>query len=116
MKFSEGRDLLVIPKRLQTEVIKNAHDKGLFSIKKMEEAVKQEYYIPKLEKKITRIINNYVKCIIINKKTGKREGLLHPLFKENLPLHTYHMDHVGPLESTHKGYQYLLVVMVSKFT
>lgn len=86
-------------------------------MKRTEEAVKQEYYIPNLEAKVTRIIN-CIKCIIVNKKAGKREGLLHPLFKESLPLHTYHMDHVGPLESTHKGYQYLLVIVDSftKFT
>lgn len=37
------------------------------------------------------------------------------MFKESLPLHTYHMDHIGPLESTHKGYQHLLVI-VDSFT
>lgn len=112
-KFCNGRDLLVIPKGLQTEIIKDAHEKGHFSSKRTEEVIKQEYYIPNLSTKVTHAIGNCIKCIITNRKAGRKEGFLHPLFKENLPLHTYHMDHVGPLESTHKGYQHLLVVVDS---
>ncbi|KMQ92653.1 blastopia polyprotein [Lasius niger] len=114
-KFSDGRDLLVVPKKLQTEIIKDVHEKGHFSTRRTEEAIKQEYYIPNLSTKVAHVIDNCIKCIIVNRKAGKKEGFLHPLFKESLPLHTLHIDHIGPLESTRKAYQHILVV-VDSFT
>ncbi|GBL66329.1 hypothetical protein AVEN_162783-1, partial [Araneus ventricosus] len=46
-------------------------------------------------------------------KSEKRKegGLLHPLQKEDTPLHTYHIDHLGPLESTNKNYKYVLAII-----
>ncbi|GBN01575.1 hypothetical protein AVEN_72938-1 [Araneus ventricosus] len=46
-------------------------------------------------------------------KSEKRKegGLLHPLQKEDTPLHTYHIDHMGPLESTNKNYKYVLAII-----
>ncbi|GBN95131.1 Transposon Tf2-6 polyprotein [Araneus ventricosus] len=69
------------------------------------------YYIPKLRQKVEKIISNCVHCILINQKRGKKEGLLHPLQKEDTPLHTYHIDHLGPLESTNKNYKYVLAII-----
>jgi len=54
----------------------------------------------------------------MNKKSSKQEGYLHPLAKGDIPLHTYHMDHLGPLESIHKNYKYILAIVdaFTKFT
>lgn len=112
-KFCNGRDLLVILKELQTEIIKDAHGKGHYSTKRTEEAIKQEYYITNLSTKVTRVNDNCIKCIIINRKAGKKEGFLHLLFKESLPLNTFHIDHVAV--GVNKGYQHLLVI-VDSFT
>ncbi|XP_046141945.1 uncharacterized protein LOC123987838 [Osmia bicornis bicornis] len=49
----------------------------------------------------------------LNKKAGKQEGYLHPLFKGEVPLQTYHLDHLGPLQSTSKKYSYILAVIDS---
>lgn len=43
-KFSGGCDLLVVLKGLQTEIIKDAHEKGHFSVKRTEEVITQKYY------------------------------------------------------------------------
>jgi len=114
-KFSKGKDLLVVPKGMQTEIIRNSHERGHFSVKKTEEIIRQDYYISNLNAKIIRVIENCIKCIINNKKAGRKEGLLHPIFKGSLPFQTYQVDHVGPMESTHKGYNHLFVV-VDSFT
>jgi len=114
-KFSKGNDLLVVPKGMQTEIIRNSHERGHFSVKKTEEIIRQDYYISNLNAKIIRVIENCIKCIINNKKAGRKEGLLHPIFKGSLPFQTYQVDHVGPMESTHKGYNHLFVV-VDSFT
>ncbi|GFS72828.1 putative transposable element [Trichonephila clavipes] len=37
-----------------------------------------------------------------NKKSGKQEGFLHPLVKDDIPLNTYHIDDLGPLATSKK--------------
>lgn len=68
--------------------------------------------------KIKKFINNCVHCILTERKQGKKEGFLHAIDKGELPLDTYHVDHLGPMVSTVKQYKYLLVVVdaFTKFT
>jgi len=49
--------------------------------------------------------------------SGKKKGFLTPINKDEKPLETYHVDHVGPIEQTSKNYNYILVVIdaFSKF-
>lgn len=42
---------------------------------------------------------------------GVKEGMLHPIPKEDTPLHTYHVDFIGPMPSTNKNYQHILTVI-----
>ena len=95
-----------------------AHSRGHFSVKRTEDAVAQEFYIPKLTKKVESVIANCVLCILGNKKTGKQEGFLNPLPKGDIPLNVYHLDHMEPLDSTNKNYNHILAVIDSftKFT
>ncbi|XP_011693094.1 PREDICTED: uncharacterized protein LOC105453089 [Wasmannia auropunctata] len=93
------------------EIIRNAHKRGHFATKRTKEDVKQEFFIPNLHSKVERCIANCVKCILINKKSGKQEGYLHPISKGNIPLHTYHLGHLGPLKMTHKNYRHILVII-----
>lgn len=73
--------------------------------------MKNDYFIPEIEKKIKRFIGSCIPCILANQKRGKQEGFLHPLQKDSIPLHTYHIDHLGPLESTNKNYNHILAVI-----
>ena len=59
-----------------------------------------------------------IHCLVISAKSGKKEGFLNPIDKDDRPLVTYHLDHVGPLEATQKKYNHILVVVdgFSKFT
>lgn len=70
-KFKNGRKLLVIPQDMQNEIILMVHGRDHFSIKRTEEAIKQEYYIPILSKKAENVIANCVPYILGNKKAGK---------------------------------------------
>ncbi|UYV73195.1 hypothetical protein LAZ67_10002161 [Cordylochernes scorpioides] len=80
--------------------------------------VKKEYYITDLKSKIKKYIQNCIPCILSNRKHGKQEGMLHPISKGDTPLDTYHIDHLGPLTSTRKDFNYLLVITdgFTKFT
>lgn len=57
-------------------------------------------------------------CILADKRLGKQEELLSPIDKGDIPLDTYHIDHLGPLTSIKKSYQHIIVVIdsFSKFT
>ncbi|GFW65231.1 retrovirus-related Pol polyprotein from transposon 297 [Trichonephila clavipes] len=45
--------------------------------------------------------------------SGKQEGFLHPLVKDDIPLNTYHIDHLGPLATSSKNYKFILAVIDS---
>ncbi|GFU32580.1 hypothetical protein TNCV_3044681 [Trichonephila clavipes] len=81
------------------------------NVGKTEEIVKQEFFIPHLT-------NFCIPCILANKKTGKKEGVLNPISKESIPLSTYHVDFIGPLPSTNISYQHIFTVVdaFTKFT
>lgn len=82
-KYKDGRELFVIPQDMQNKIIQMAHSKGYFSVKRTEEAIKQEFYIPMLTKKTENAIVNCIPCILGNKKAG----FLNPLAKSDLLLH-----------------------------
>ncbi|GBM81579.1 Pro-Pol polyprotein [Araneus ventricosus] len=117
-KYVDGRELIVVPRDMQTEIIKLAHEKGHFSAAKTEGVVKQEFFIPNLSKQVQNVTVNCVPCILTNKKSGKKDGFLNPIPKEDVPLSTYHVDFIGPLPSTNKKYQHILTIVdaFTKFT
>lgn len=118
IKNKDGRKLIVVPKKMQYEIIRKNHEKGHFCITKTEELINREYFIENLKRKIKKVLDNCVECILVSHKRGKKEGYLHPLDKGETPLTTYHIDHLGPLTSTNKNYKYLLTVVdgFTKFT
>ena len=67
------------------------------------ELVERDYHIANLQKRVDDVISNCVPCILGAKKQGKQEGLLNPIPKGDVPLDTFHVDHVGPIPSTAKS-------------
>lgn len=67
--------------------------------------------------RVESVIRNCISCILAERKQGKQEGWLHTIEKGNLPLDSFHVDHLGPLPSTRKSYKHILVVVdaFSKF-
>lgn len=117
-KECDGDVRIVVPKPIQSQIIRYAHERGHFSIAKTEDLLKKDYWIPDARQKIERIIKNCVACILAERKQGKCEGYLNPIAKGEVPLDTYHIDHLGPLPSTKKNYRHIFVVVdsFSKFT
>lgn len=101
-KYENERELLMVPTNMQKDLIRYTYNKGHYSVAKTETILKENYFIRQLRKQIEILIHNCVVCILCNKKLGKREGLLNPIPKQNIPVQTYHIDHVGPMPSTHK--------------
>ena len=90
----DGKKLLVVPKGMRDEIIKKAHEIGHFAVKRTVEKLRQDYSIERIEKHVQRVIECCVPCILGSRKAGKQEGLLSPIDKE-VPLHTWHVDHLG---------------------
>ena len=63
-----------------------------------------------MHSKIEKVIQNCLECIMATKKVGRQERLLHLIGKKT-SLDTYHIDHLDPMPSTQKRYQYIVAVV-----
>lgn len=72
---------------------------------------------PNLRTKVESVLRNCVPCILAERKHGKAECFLNPIDKGDVPLDTFHIDYLGPLQSTKKSYAHIFVVVdaFSKF-
>lgn len=107
--------MLVVPKSMETELIRRAHENGHFGKKKTIELLNKDYYIKSLERKVEEYILTCIPCLLASRKTGKQEGFLSPIEKGELPLDTLHLDRLGPMTETKKQYNYILT-MIDAFT
>ncbi|XP_017481076.1 PREDICTED: uncharacterized protein LOC108370282 [Rhagoletis zephyria] len=91
-------------------------DNWIRAVRKVLEKDEYEDYYVKHDI-LYRVVKSCVECIITDAKSGKKEGYLNTISKEDKPLGTFHVDHVGPMETTKKAYNYILVVVdaFSKF-
>lgn len=113
--YKTPHKLLVVPKAMKTEIIRKIHGIGHFSKRKMIDLINKDYDIKDLTKRIEEYIVTCIPCILATRKEGKQEGFLNPIEKEDTPLHTIHIDHIGPMTKTKKMYNYLLTI-VDAFT
>lgn len=82
-KQEAGRDLIKLPDKLAENIIRKCHgDNG-----------------------------HCVVCLISDRKREQKEGQLHTIPKEDRPLETFHIDHLGPMTSTDKQYKYILAII-----
>uniref|UniRef100_W8CD04 RNA-directed DNA polymerase n=1 Tax=Ceratitis capitata TaxID=7213 RepID=W8CD04_CERCA len=109
-KCVKGQELLFTPKLMEFEIIKDAHEKGHFGMQKTMHIIEQQFFIPHLDRKVNKVVNNCVRCIVHNKKLGKKEGMLQVIDKGDTPLCTLHIDHLGPMDATTKKYKYILAM------
>lgn len=107
--------LIVVPEDMQIQVIRRAHERGHFGVTKTEEIVKQDFWFESLREKVERVVASCFDCILAERKHGKQEGFLYTIEKGDLPLDTYHIDHLGPMTATKKRYQNIFIV-VDAFT
>lgn len=110
-KQMNGLDLLAVPKSMEKEIIRSAHNFGHMGIQKTKHAIQQDYYIPHADRKIGQFIFNCIQCITHSQKLGKQEDILHCIDKGEAPLTTLHVDHLGSLDPTLKSYKYIFAVV-----
>lgn len=114
----KGSLLFYVPSTMEHNIIRSCHDDlGHVGESKCCEAIRQTYWFPDMSRKVGEYIQNCLKCIVYNNKSGKPEGFLHNIPKGNKPFFTIHLDHCGPLEKTSRQNKHLFVVVdgFSKF-
>lgn len=80
-KCLNGDELLVVLASMQLELIKAAHENGLFVVDKTEHIMKQKFWLLNMERKVKELIGNWDECILSERKKGKKEGYLTQLKK-----------------------------------
>lgn len=110
--------LIVVPTKMQTQIIRQAHERGHYGVFKTELLILENYWFSGMRSKIENVTKNCVSCILAERKRGKQEGMIQPIDKGDRPLDTFHIDHVGPMALTQKRYMHLLVIVdaFTKFT
>lgn len=110
--------LLVVPTCIAQALIQDIHNKGHFGVRKMKHEFSKQYYVDDFERRAQQCMKNCIRCLMVERKTGKMEGELRPIPKGEEPLDTWHLDHLGPLASTSKQYEHILTIVdaFAKFT
>lgn len=105
---------LAVPKAAKWRVVKKFHDDvGHVGFKRCEEALKADYWFPRMTKFIKKYVEACLECLFKKGNYGKTEGKIYPIPKPDEPMHTVHIDHVSPFPKSSKGSQYILVIIDS---
>lgn len=106
----------VVPHGMRQQVVRAAHDElGHFSVEKTLKRICQHYWFPRMRQYVEKYISCCIRCLFNKKNVGRREGYLHPIPKENEPMKTVHIDHLGPFPKTKHGNLHIIVI-VDAFT
>lgn len=106
----------VIPKIAKWSLLQRYHDKiGHLGFEKCEKAIKSQFWFPAMTRFIRKYVNGCLQCAFKKGNYGRLEGELHPIEKVAIPMHTIHLDHLGPFLKTRNGNSYVLV-MIDSFT
>ena len=112
MKIVNGENKIYVPKRHRSQLVRTYHDKmGHFAVSKTLNKIQEEFWFPAMRKYVLRYVSCCLQCQY-NKSSGEaRSGELHPIEKIGSPMHTLHIDHLGPFVKSTKGNSYLIVVI-----
>lgn len=94
-KQKDGLDLLVTLKSMETEVIRRAHENGHFGMRKVYEAIQQQYFIPGMKEKTAKLIKSCIPCILAERNMASLKG--------SYTLFTKMIDHWKRSTSATKG-------------
>ncbi|CAK1587953.1 unnamed protein product [Parnassius mnemosyne] len=105
---------IVIPKLAKYSILQKYHDHiGHPGFDRVEKLIKSAYWFPKMTKFIRKYIKSCLQCAYGKSGYGRREGELHPIEKLDIPMHTLHVDHLGPFPKSRQGNNYILIIIDS---
>lgn len=111
-----GEERLVVPKYGRWNIMRKYHDCiGHPGLKRCERIIKDTFWFPGMTRFIRKYVHACLDCVYKRNQYGRPEGKLHPIEKVPEPLHTLHIDHLGPFCKSRAGNSYLLMI-VDSFT
>ena len=117
-KNLENEDrVLVVPKPLQTEIIRLEHDlpsSGHQGVERTKERIRYKYFWYGLGRDVRKFVISCSVCNQSKKPTRKNRSPL-ILHQAGSPMERIHIDFIGPLPKTSKGNEHILMV-VDQFT
>lgn len=113
-KVNNGETRVVIPKLSRFSLLRRYHDDiGHIGLKRCETLIKSTYWFEKMTTFIRKYINACLDCQFKKAQYGRREGFLHPIDKPEKPMHTWHVDHLGPFCKSKQGFAYIIMIIDS---
>nr|CAI5831076.1 unnamed protein product [Callosobruchus analis] len=113
-KTADQVEKLVIPKSARFNILRKYHDEvGHLGYKKCESLIKNKFWFQGMTKFIKKYVYACLDCAYKRSQYGRKEGFLFPIDKPDQPLHTWHIDHLGPYVKSVGGYCYILMVVDS---
>jgi hypothetical protein len=102
----------VVPKTARSQIVFFHHDNvGHFGAEKTLELIKGKYWFPKMKKYVKRYVSCCLACMYNKEPTGKQPGFLHPIPKFDIPMHTIHIDHLGPFVTSARKNTHLILAI-----
>lgn len=115
-KSKDGRSLFYVPKEMEINVIRHAHEKIChLGTTKCVDQLRAYYWFPNMKTKVENFIQNCIRCIMYSIPSHCHNRTLHSIPKKPIPFDTIHIDHFGPLPSILSKRKHILVV-VDAFT
>ena len=105
-----------VPKTARRYLTMTNHDtKGHFTLDKTLSLMRGLYWFPGMRHCVRRYKSTCLPCLYNKEPSGKRPGYLHPFEKVSEPMHTLHIDHLGPFVESKMKNAYPIVA-VDAFT
>ena len=115
-KLKSNKRLLCVPKEMEENIIRMVHEKiGHLGTEKCYSEILKNYWFSNMREKITKFIQNCIKCIIYSVPARSNDHCLYNIPKEPIPFDTVHVDHFGPLPNIKSKRKHIFVV-VDAFT
>lgn len=113
-KTPDGGKLFVLPKCMRKAMAIKFHDlMGHYSVEKVIAAISARYWFAGMRQYIRTHIRRCFSCATVKGPSGKTAGHLQPIPPAEVPFHTVHVDHLGPLVTSSQGYRHVMVVVDS---
>lgn len=108
-----GTDLKwAVPRDARWKVCQICHDEsGHFSFDKTIEKMRRDYWFPRMTQFVKKYVRACIPCAYAKEPAGKKQGMLHPIPKPNIPFQCIHIDHLGPFVRSKSGNTYILGII-----
>lgn len=104
----------VVPRAVRWQVLRMNHDNvGHFGYEKTLSRLRETFWFSKMRRFTKKYVSACLECAHHKGPGGRKEGMLHPIPKADIPFHTLHADHLGPFVRSKGGNTYILAVIDS---